>query len=338
MLLGEPPARADGARRQPRRHRARCAPRPGCRPICCCSGPDIREAEAQLAAANANVESARAALFPSISADRAGRLRRARRCNTLFMPQSAIYSLAASLTQPVFDGFRLLEPARSAQGPAHRAVAALPQGHHLGLRRRRARADRGARPRRAGAAADARSVATSRRAYELSETQLRAGTIDITTVLNTQRTLFQAQDQLVLVQLHAAAGDRQPVPGARRRLGAAGRDRERSRAGGDARRAEQEGRSMSLVASCPLRSASRSSPRSAAMWCTAQQQQRAEAASARARSRISPRRCSPRARRIADVPIYLDAVGNTKRAQHRDGARRRSAARSSRSPSRKART
>ena len=45
------------------------------------------------------------------------------------------------------------------------------------------------------------AVATARRAYELSETQLRAGTIDITTVLNTQRTLFQAQDQLVVVRL-----------------------------------------------------------------------------------------------------------------------------------------
>ncbi len=44
-------------------------------------------------------------------------------------------------------------------------------------------------------------VATARRAYELSENQLRAGTIDITTVLNTQRTLFQAQDQLVVVRL-----------------------------------------------------------------------------------------------------------------------------------------
>ena len=45
------------------------------------------------------------------------------------------------------------------------------------------------------------AVATARRAYELSETQLRAGTIDITTVLNTQRTLFSEQDQLVLVRL-----------------------------------------------------------------------------------------------------------------------------------------
>jgi outer membrane protein TolC len=45
------------------------------------------------------------------------------------------------------------------------------------------------------------AVTTARRAYELSEQQLRAGTIDITTVLNTQRTLFQAQDQLVVVRL-----------------------------------------------------------------------------------------------------------------------------------------
>jgi len=45
------------------------------------------------------------------------------------------------------------------------------------------------------------AVATARRAYELSETQLRTGTIDITTVLNTQRTLFAEQDQLVIVRL-----------------------------------------------------------------------------------------------------------------------------------------
>jgi len=45
------------------------------------------------------------------------------------------------------------------------------------------------------------AVRTARRAYELSETQLRTGTIDITTVLNTQRTLFASEDQLVVVRL-----------------------------------------------------------------------------------------------------------------------------------------
>ncbi|MBV8840332.1 MAG: TolC family protein, partial [Alphaproteobacteria bacterium] len=47
----------------------------------------------------------------------------------------------------------------------------------------------------------AEAVRTARRAYELSETQLRTGTIDITTVLNTQRTLFSAEDQLAIVRL-----------------------------------------------------------------------------------------------------------------------------------------
>src|SRR3981081_3229550 len=43
--------------------------------------------------------------------------------------------------------------------------------------------------------------AASRRAFELSEQQLRAGTADIVTVLNTQLTLFQAEDALSQAQL-----------------------------------------------------------------------------------------------------------------------------------------
>ena len=44
-------------------------------------------------------------------------------------------------------------------------------------------------------------LAASRRAFELSEQQLRAGTADIVTVLNTQLTLFQAEDALWQAQL-----------------------------------------------------------------------------------------------------------------------------------------
>jgi outer membrane protein TolC len=39
-------------------------------------------------------------------------------------------------------------------------------------------------------------VVASRRAFQLSEQQLKAGTADIVTVLNTQLTLFQAEDVL----------------------------------------------------------------------------------------------------------------------------------------------
>jgi NodT family efflux transporter outer membrane factor (OMF) lipoprotein len=161
--------------------------------------PDIREVEAQLLASNANVESARAALFPSISLTGQGGFA-SNALNTLFIPQSAIYSVAASLTQPVFDGFRLLSTLDLQKGrrtellqlyrkaiisgfaDVERALIAV---HDLAEQER----------------LQTEAVATARRAYELSETQLRAGTIDITTVLNTQRTLFTEQDQLVTVRL-----------------------------------------------------------------------------------------------------------------------------------------
>jgi outer membrane protein TolC len=44
-------------------------------------------------------------------------------------------------------------------------------------------------------------VASSLRAFQLAEQQLRAGTVDIVTVLNTQTTLFQAEDALSQAQL-----------------------------------------------------------------------------------------------------------------------------------------
>jgi multidrug efflux system outer membrane protein len=161
--------------------------------------PDIREAEAQLAAANANVESARAALFPSISLTGQGGFV-STALNTLFLPSSAIYSVAANLTQPVFDGFRLLSQVELQKGRRTELLMlyrrAIISGFGDVERALIAVRDLAEQERLQGEA-----VATARRAYELSETQLRTGTIDITIVLNTQRTLFAEQDQLVTVRL-----------------------------------------------------------------------------------------------------------------------------------------
>jgi outer membrane protein TolC len=44
-------------------------------------------------------------------------------------------------------------------------------------------------------------VTSSRRAFELAETRLREGTIDLVTLLQTQQTLFAAEDNLALVRL-----------------------------------------------------------------------------------------------------------------------------------------
>src|SRR4029079_7310787 len=68
--------------------------------------PDIREAEAQLSSANANVYSARAAFFPTISLTGDGGFQ-SNALRTLLRPESAFFNLAANLTQPIFDGGRL---------------------------------------------------------------------------------------------------------------------------------------------------------------------------------------------------------------------------------------
>src|SRR6185436_9346724 len=69
--------------------------------------PDIREAESLLAAANANVEAARAAFFPTISLTADGGYQ-SNALRTLLRPESAFFNLAANLAQPIFDGGRLL--------------------------------------------------------------------------------------------------------------------------------------------------------------------------------------------------------------------------------------
>jgi NodT family efflux transporter outer membrane factor (OMF) lipoprotein len=161
--------------------------------------PDIRRQEAQLASATANVGSARAQFFPSIQLTGQGGYQSSALV-ALFQPHAAFFSLAGGLTQPIFDGGRILgnfeyTKARqdellqtyrkmvvSAFADVDNALIAIRQTtEKLRLQRE--------------------VLAASRRAFELSEQQLRAGTADIVTVLNTQLTLFQAEDSLSQAQL-----------------------------------------------------------------------------------------------------------------------------------------
>lgn len=161
--------------------------------------PDIRQQEAILASATANVGNARAQFYPSIQLTAQGGYQSAALA-ALFTPQSAFFSLAAGLTQPIFDGGRIqanfdltkaqqdemLQTYRktvvSAFADVDNALDAIRQtSDRLRLQRI--------------------VVTSSRRAFELSEKQLQAGTIDIVTLLNTELTLFQAQDTLWQAQL-----------------------------------------------------------------------------------------------------------------------------------------
>jgi len=161
--------------------------------------PDIRRQEAQLASATANVGSARAQFFPSIQLTGQGGYQSSALVS-LFQPHAAFFNLAGGLTQPIFDGGRILgnfeltkarqdellqtyrKTVVSAFADVDNALVSIRQTtEKLRLQRE--------------------VVAASRRAFQLSEQQLRAGTADIVTVLNTQLTLFQAEDALSQAQL-----------------------------------------------------------------------------------------------------------------------------------------
>ena len=162
--------------------------------------PDIRQAEAALASSNFSVESARAAFFPQIQLTGATGVQSAALAS-LFGPGAWFYTLTAGLTQPIFDGFLLQNELKQAQGlqlqnlqayrksvlsafaDVEKALVAL-QKFTL---QERLQAD---------------AVASSRKAFDVAETQLRGGTINLITVLQAQQTLFTAENTLVLVRLN----------------------------------------------------------------------------------------------------------------------------------------
>lgn len=161
--------------------------------------PDIRQAEAQLASSNFSVEAARAAFFPQIQlTGQTGFQSNA--LAALFGPGAWFYTVAASLTQPIFDGFLLENQLKQAKGlqlqnlqayrkavlsafaDVEKALVALQQ---FTLQER----------------LQTEVVTNSQKAFDVSETQLRGGTVNLITVLQTQQTLFTAENTLVQVRL-----------------------------------------------------------------------------------------------------------------------------------------
>ncbi|MGH6790937.1 MAG: efflux transporter outer membrane subunit [Pseudolabrys sp.] len=161
--------------------------------------PDIREAEAQLAAADANVENARAQMLPSITLTAEGGYQSAV-LKTLLRPESAIYNLAAGLTQPIFDGFRLQGNLDLQKGVQDELL----QNYRKAVLSGFTDVDKAlvaVRQTNLTVRLQGEVVTSSRRAFDISEQRLREGTVDLVTVLQTQQTLFQAQDALAQARL-----------------------------------------------------------------------------------------------------------------------------------------
>ena len=161
--------------------------------------PDIRQAEQQLIAANANIGAARAAFFPHIALT--GSVGSASTALTgLFKAGSFAWSFAPQITLPIFDAGRNQANLQLADVGREISVAQYEKAVQTAFREvadaLAGRATLGEQLRASQAQADAESAR-----YKLSELRYRNGVASYLDLLDAQRSLFGAQQATVQTQL-----------------------------------------------------------------------------------------------------------------------------------------
>jgi len=160
--------------------------------------PDIRAAEAQLEALNAKIGVAKASRFPSISLT--GTYGYVSEDLFDLFQSGATWGLTAGLLQPLFDAGRLKANQRAAEARYAQGVAsynktvlnAFKEVENALLTRRKQIERRN----------DILSFLVEARATQrVAEARYVRGLVDYLTVLNAQQTRFQAEDQLLQVEL-----------------------------------------------------------------------------------------------------------------------------------------
>jgi NodT family efflux transporter outer membrane factor (OMF) lipoprotein len=161
--------------------------------------PDIVAAEAALESAHANVAAARAAFFPTISLTGSGGLASAALTGLISNPVSS-FSLALSLAQTIFDAGRLSAQSDEAKAREQELIAtyrnsaitafsevetSLAAIAHLAEQE----------------TYQAEQVTQSEQAFNIAEVRYREGVADFLSVLDAQRTLYSARDQLGQLRL-----------------------------------------------------------------------------------------------------------------------------------------
>jgi multidrug efflux system outer membrane protein len=160
--------------------------------------PDIANAEAQLIAANADINTARAALFPSIRLTGQGGFE-STALSSLFNGPGLFWSLVASVTQPIFEGGRLsgqvdLTEARYeelVQTYRSTVINAFRDAEDTLVAIRQLAEQE---------ALQQEAVRQAQTAFELADTRYRGGIDTLLNVLDAQRNLFQARDQLIRIR------------------------------------------------------------------------------------------------------------------------------------------
>jgi outer membrane protein, multidrug efflux system len=156
--------------------------------------PDLRKAEADLVAAGANLQAARAAMLPRIDLS-IGSTLQAITLGGLTGPGALAWSLASGIFQSIFDGGRLAGQRDVAEARRNELIENYRQAILVSLRdvedalvalRQLAQQQE----------AQQRALGHAREAYRLAEVRWRAGAQDFTTVLDAQRSLISAEAAL----------------------------------------------------------------------------------------------------------------------------------------------
>jgi outer membrane protein, multidrug efflux system len=183
--------------------------------------PDVAEAEANLAAAHANLQAARAAFLPQFALSGSAGFSSAA-TNALLHGPSFLWDAGAQLVQTIFDGGKLIGQKDLAYATQDELVATYQSAvlnayadveSALGQVRNYAREEQHLR----------QEVDAASEAFQISKLQYRQGVADLLNVLQAQQTLFGARDALAqarlarlqaLVHLYEALGGgwQEPLP------------------------------------------------------------------------------------------------------------------------------
>ena len=161
--------------------------------------PDIAEAEANLVAAHASLDAARAAFLPAIGLTGSGGYGSAALAS-LFNPSSLGWSIGASLLQTIFDGGLKTSETDVARARETELVA----DYRLTVFNALSDVESSLGQVSSYASQEAlltEQVKNATEAFRISELQYREGVADLLAVLQAQQTLFSSQDQLVQIKL-----------------------------------------------------------------------------------------------------------------------------------------
>ena len=155
--------------------------------------PDIRQAEAQLHAATADIGAAKADFYPRLTLSGSVALQATQIKNLGF--SAGTYSFGPSLTVPIFEGGRLrgtlqLREAQQQEAAVNYQRTVLQAFTEVDNALIAYAAEQRRRDRLA------EQVAQSRRAFSLAQSQYRQGVTDFLQVLTAQRTVLAAEQQL----------------------------------------------------------------------------------------------------------------------------------------------